>query len=105
MITFIISPFVLCTLLYLFARRNADYNIYTTFIVAGGIALGSFIINHAFGATLGFFIFVLIFLLSGFLILKFCYTTVPQTIVVTILFVAYLVFFSELTSFLFSTLL
>ena len=103
MITFLISPLVLCALLYLFARRNADYNILTTFFVAVGIAVGSFIISHALAATLGFFIFFLILLLSGFLIWKFCYTTVPQTIVVTILFVAFLMFFPELMILFFST--
>ncbi|HOO77993.1 MAG TPA: hypothetical protein PLI51_10965 [bacterium] len=96
MITFFIAPFVLCFLLYLFARRNADYNIVTSIYVALGAGLGCFVISHAFADALGFFVVIPMVALSGFLIWKFCYTTVAQTVIVTIGFMGYVVFFPKL---------
>ena len=91
MLILIVSPIVLCILLYAIARHNAEFNILTTFFVSVGIGIGCLIANQVAGESL-ILVLLLDLVVAGLLIWKFCYTTILQTVIVTTAFVAYLVF-------------
>ena len=85
MIGIFVNPVILCVLLYLVARHNAEYDFGTVFFVSLGVTISGFFAVALVGPILGGIVQLA---LAGYLLVRFCYVTLKQTIIVLIAFVA-----------------
>lgn len=80
---------VLCILLILFARHEADYSFQKVAVVTAAITLGS-ILLEAFGkATLGWLILIPLVAFILFMLTTFCWVRWWKALIITVLFLAF----------------
>jgi hypothetical protein len=80
MLSLFMDPAVLCLLLYVITKGQAEADFGRVFFVCLGIGLGSAAIALALGPMIGFFALVPVLALGVFLLMRFCYTSLPQSI-------------------------
>lgn len=85
MLQLFLDPLILMALLWLVARDNADLEFSTLFFVALGIGLGSAIVGNILDPVLGAFSVVPAMAVAVFILMKFCSTTLKQSLIVVIL--------------------
>lgn len=84
-----IKAFVLCALLYLVARHEADFQFAKVAIVTAGITLGSFFIEVLLVDRIGLWTVFPIIAFILFMIVKFCWVSFWKGLVVTVLFMTF----------------
>lgn len=94
----LLKALVLCGLLYLFARHEADFEFRKVALVTCGITLGDFALEAFLTPSLAFymptiaaaavtFLFAIVFV--TFMVVRFCWVRLWKGLVVTILFMAF----------------
>ena len=84
-----LHPAVLCLIIWIVARKNAEFGFATVFFVALAFGLGSSFIILRFAETLGAFVVLPALAIGVFLLMRFCYTSLGQSVVILILFAIY----------------
>jgi len=85
MIAVFVNPVILCVLLYLVARHNAEYDFGTVFFVSLGITIAGWFFVAFVGPIIGL---VGQLVLAGYLLVRFCYVTLKQAVIVLAAFLA-----------------
>ena len=85
----VLHPIVLCVLLWVVARKNANLEFANVFFICLAISVASTFAQLKFYPDFGTMAFVPIALGSVFLLMRYCYTTLVQSIIVMGLFVAW----------------
>lgn len=94
----LLKALVLCGLLYLFARHEADFEFRKVALVTCGITLGDFALEAFVTPSLAFymptiaaaavtFLFAIVFV--AFMVVRFCWVRLWKGVVITILFMAF----------------
>lgn len=78
---------VLCLLLYLFARGEADFNFRKVSMVTAGLTLGSLLLEGLLKDHLGVFVLLPIVILTVLILMQFCWVTWWQALLVALPFV------------------
>jgi hypothetical protein len=86
LLSLFLHPVVLCILLWIVARKNANLEFATVFFICLAITIGSTIAAVKLYPDLGSLTFVPIAVASIFLLMRFCYTSLVQSIIVLALF-------------------
>lgn len=81
-----IKALLLCGLLYLFARYEADYSFTKVAMVTGGLMLGSVIIEATVAPQLGVWTALVHVAFITFMIMTFCWTTLPKTLAIVAIY-------------------
>ena len=89
MLSLFIDPAVLCVLLYIITKGEAEADFGRVFFVSLGIGLGAAAIVAALGAALGLLALIPVFALGVFMLMKFCYASLPQSAAVLGIFAVY----------------
>ncbi len=87
MIGLFLDPAILCLLLYLFARHNAEFDFLRVFFITLGIGVGGAVIFMALAPSIGLLSLIPVFLLALFLLMKFCYVSLKQGVIILSVFV------------------
>jgi hypothetical protein len=77
---------ILCVILFLVAKHEADYSFAKVAMVTAGIGLGSFLIHIFLFDKIGWLSLLVIFALASVMIKVFCWLSFPKTILVVALF-------------------
>ncbi len=88
MIMLFLNPLILMALVWAVSRKSAELEFSTMFFVSLGISLGSMAITHLAGEALGIFTLIPIAVLTAFLVMRFCYTSLAHAAIVAALFIA-----------------
>lgn len=88
MMFFTFQALVLCGLLYLIARHEADYEYPTVMLTTVGITAGNFMLGVLLFPKISFFVLPLIFLFTWWMLMKFCWVPWHKGLLVTFLFFA-----------------
>lgn len=80
------QAFIICALLFLIARHEADYSFGTVVLVACGMIAGNLLIGLSFFKWLKLLVLIPIFFFSCWLIVKFCWVSWPKGILITALY-------------------
>jgi len=96
-VTLFLHPLVLCGLLWLIARHNAEFSFARVFFVALGIGLAGIVAGAALGPGLGLLALLVMAGVCVYFLMKFCYTTLGQALATTGLYFVYQVAFVLLT--------
>ncbi len=84
-----IQALVLCAIMYFVARHEADYSFDKVFMVAAGIALGWAALTFLLFDRIGFLIVIPIFAFMAYMLVKFCWVSVPKSLLITLIFVIF----------------
>lgn len=90
-----VHPIVLCLLLWVIARKNANLEFANVFFICLAISIASSVAAVKFYPEFGEATFVPIALLSIYLLMRYCYTNLVQTILILGLFAAWQVAYSS----------
>lgn len=80
------NALVLCALLYLFARDTADYEFQKVAIVAACILVGNKVLQWTLAPYLDAFVALPMAAFTLFMLVRFCWVTVRQAVLILILF-------------------
>lgn len=81
-----LEAFVLCIILYLVAKHEADYSFAKVAMVTGAVTAGSAIIEALAGEKLGPFTAIPVLAFIAFMLMTFCWITLKKSILVVLLF-------------------
>lgn len=84
-----LKAFVLCGLLYLVARNEADFEFAKVAMVTAGITVGTFFIDIFLQPRIGFFSIIPSIAFVVFMIMKFCWAPFWKAILVTFLYLLF----------------
>ena len=81
-----VQAFILCTILYVVARHEADYSFSKVAMVSAGITLGSTVIEALVTKYLGPFTILPVLAFVAFMIMTFCWTSLRKSILVVVIY-------------------
>jgi len=81
-----IQAFVLCLILYLVARYEADYSFQKVAMVSGGIMAGTLVIEALAVHKLGIFVIIPQIAFIAFMLMTFCWISLWKSLLVVVLF-------------------
>ena len=81
-----VKAFVLCGLLYLIAKHEADYGFQKVAMVTAGLALGSVLIDATVAPHLGPWTAIVHVAFIAFMLMSFCWISLGKTLIVVVLF-------------------
>ncbi len=80
---------ILCVILYLVAKHEAEYSFARVAMVTTVTSLGAFLIQIFLFEMIGWFTIGLVFLLTAAMIMMFCWVRLWKTVIVVTLFCAF----------------
>ena len=80
---------ILCAILYLVAKHEADYSFAKVAMVTAVTGLGAFLIQIFLFEMIGWYTIGLVFLLTAAMIMTFCWVRLWKTVIVVTLFCAF----------------
>lgn len=83
-----LKAFVLCGILYLVARHEADYSFQKVAMVVGGIVAGNAIIEASLCDRIGVYTLIPAMVFTAFMVITFCWVSVRRAVLVVALFTA-----------------
>jgi hypothetical protein len=84
----LLQAFILCGLLYLIARHEADFDFAKVAMVVAGITFGNFFIELSLLPRIGLFTILVEIAFVVFMTTKFCWLRWWKAVIVSVLFVA-----------------
>lgn len=93
-IEIIAKALVLCLILYLVARHEADYSFHKVAMVTAAIGLGTLLIDVLCRPHIGWFALLPVVAFVMFMLMKFCWISFLKAALVTVIFIAFCVVFS-----------
>lgn len=90
MLALILNPLVLCVLVWLVARGTAEIDFAKMFFIALGVGIvGALAVNYFGGGYFGLLALIPFLGILLFLLMKYCYLTLQQGLIVTGLYFLY----------------
>ena len=83
-----LKAFILCGLLYFFAKHEADYDFAKVAMVTAGILLGSFVLQIVLEKHIGIFTIIPVTAFVIWMLMQFCWLSLPKAVLVTVAFTA-----------------
>jgi hypothetical protein len=80
-----IDPLVLMVTLWAVARHNAEYSYPTLLLISIGLAIVGIVLSF----LIGLFAVIPLFGLMLWVLMRFCYVTLTQALIVTAIFIAF----------------
>jgi hypothetical protein len=84
-----IQAAVLCGILYVVARHEADYSFAKVAMVTAAIGVGSFIIESILWEKLGWFTVIPVLIFTAAMLMTFCWITLWKSVIVIVLFTGF----------------
>ncbi len=81
-----VNAAVLCLILFLIAKHEADYSFQKVAMTTAGISLGSFLIHVFLFDKIGWYSLILMFAFSAIMIKTFCWISLGKTLIVIAIF-------------------
>ena len=85
---------VLCLILFLVARHEADYSFLKVAMITAAIGLGTMLIDVLCRPHIGWFALLPVIAFVMFILMKFCWISLTKAAIVTVIFMAFCVVFS-----------
>lgn len=94
MLSLLLNPVVLCLLVWIVSRGTHEIEFGKMFFIALGVGILGAVLGFVLPGFLGLLSIIPVGALLIFLLMKYCYLTLPQSLVVTVLYFVYQVGFA-----------
>jgi len=88
MIGLFLKAVILMGIVWLVDRKNTELEFAPMFLIALAISVASLVLTHLLGEALGVFVLVPVAVVAALLVIRFCYVTVKQGVLIAVLFLA-----------------